>query len=83
MKRKYSRIVTDPLYIKCKKVIESCETPEQLLVAQKYIFLADDVIRNKRQINRICDIDYIYDVEYYINLLHTECFEKLKCLQSI
>ena len=30
------KIVTDPLYIRCKKVLESCETKEQYNVAKKY-----------------------------------------------
>lgn len=34
------KIVTHPLYIRCKKVIESCETKEQLETAIKYCKLA-------------------------------------------
>ena len=30
------KIVTHPLYIRCRKVIESCETPEQLETAIRY-----------------------------------------------
>ena len=34
------KIVTDPLYIRCKKVLESCITKEQYNVALKYHGLA-------------------------------------------
>jgi hypothetical protein len=34
------KIVTHPLYIRCKKVIDSCETPEQLDTAIRYCKLA-------------------------------------------
>ena len=34
------QIITHPLYIRCRKVIESCETNEQLKVAIKYCKLA-------------------------------------------
>ena len=34
------KIVTHPLYIRCRKVIDSCETPEQLNTAIKYCKLA-------------------------------------------
>ena len=34
------KIATHPIYIRCKKVIESCETPEQLKTAKKYCTLA-------------------------------------------
>ena len=35
-----TKIVTHPLYIRCKKVIDSCETPEQLKTAINYCKLA-------------------------------------------
>jgi len=35
------KIVTHPLYIRCKKVIDSCETPEQLETAFNYCKLAE------------------------------------------
>lgn len=34
------RIVTHPLYIRCKKVIDSCKTVKQLEVAREYWRLA-------------------------------------------
>lgn len=35
------KIVTHPLYIRCKKVIESCETEEHAETAFSYIKLAE------------------------------------------
>jgi len=34
------KIVTDPLYIRCKKVFESCKTNEQINTAINYYKLA-------------------------------------------
>lgn len=41
------QIVTIPLYIRCKKVIESCQTIEQLETATKYYILAYKKTRGK------------------------------------
>lgn len=36
------KIVRHPLYIRCKKVIDSCKTKEQLDTAFKYLKLAEE-----------------------------------------
>jgi hypothetical protein len=48
------KIVTHPLYIRCKKVIESCQTLQQFEVALKYWSLAQRITEPNLL---ICDID--------------------------
>lgn len=58
-----TKIVTHPLYIRCKKVIESCETPEQLKTARNYCKVA----RNRTVIHLQSDLrnmdDYIAHIQ--------------------
>lgn len=64
------QIVTHPLYIRCKKVIESCETIEQLRVAIKYCNLARTATEHIHKLTTDC-IDYFFDHEHYWDsLLH-------------
>lgn len=58
------QIVTHPLYIRCKKVIESCETIEQLRVAIKYCKLARIVPKHPHKLTTDC-IEYFFDPEHY------------------
>lgn len=58
------QIVTHPLYIRCKKVIESCETDEQLRVAIKYCNLARTVTKHPHKLTTDC-IDYFFDHQHY------------------
>ena len=58
------QIVTHPLYIRCRKVIESCTTIEQLKVSIKYCKLAR--IATKHPHKQTTDyINYFYDHEHY------------------
>lgn len=54
------KIVTHPLYIRCKKVIDSCKTVKQLEVAREYWRLA----REKTKPDwLICDPKEMFEYE--------------------
>ena len=63
------KIITDPLYIKCKKVFESCKTNEQVNTAIKYYKLAAK--RNKPKF-WICDLDYVFEYDRLWDILLRE-----------
>ena len=62
------QIVTHPLYIRGRKVIESCETIEQLRVAIKYCNLARTATEHIHKLTTDC-IDYFFDPEHYLDSL--------------
>ena len=64
------QIVTHPLYIRGRKVIESCETIEQLRVAIKYCNLARTATEHPHKLTTDC-IDYFFDHgHYWDSLIH-------------
>lgn len=75
------QIVTHPLYIRCRKVIESCETNEQLKVAIKYCKLAAirDTFDNHYYIDSL-----IYDANRMLwkSLVEEVKWNLMKCEES-
>lgn len=68
------KIVTHPLYIRCKKVIESCRTINQKDIARKYKKLCKEKMDKEYQkttTNFKKIQNYNFDLDYY--------FEKLWC----
>ena len=61
------KIVTDPLYIRCKKVFESCKTNEQINTAINYYKLA----------YRKTSPDFLGDIGLSGYLTHASFWDKL------
>lgn len=75
------QIITHPLYIRCRKVIESCETNEQLKVAIKYCKLA--VLRDTFDHHYYFD-SLIYDANHMLwkSLVEEVKWNLMKCEES-
>jgi len=68
------RIVTHPLYIKCKKVIESCENVNQKDTARTYKALCKEKMEKeyqKKTTDFITIQNYNFELGFY--------FDKLRC----
>ena len=66
------KIVTHPLYMRCKKVIESCKSRKQFETATTYSRFAYDRMQKEYKSNNFMDtIDYQWDVMRFLNELLT------------
>jgi hypothetical protein len=68
------KIVTDPLYLKCKRMVETCNK-NQTEMAQKYLELAVDKILKRVPVLSKDFIDLVFQLKKYFRPLRDKLEE--------
>ncbi len=71
------KIVTDPAYLKARKVVESVSIKEQMSAANNYIYLTEAHLRRKATYSDI-NMTHHYEIDRYIAILRYELSKRLQ-----
>lgn len=72
------KVVTSPLFKKCKRVYESCENIDQFAVAKNYDYLCRKYLTNNFRLRSSKEFDFSLDLDMYLDFIRKKTKNRLE-----